>query len=242
MSPMAMEGLFIIGIFLAALWWVTRPRGGAASWRHPWVRAGRELGLAPTQDGVAGRVGRLEVSLAVDQGHLRIRVDGRETIPIDLVAGPAASAAEAVQTGDPVFDARVQVSGDVEVVAALLGWETRQALMAAVGDLGCTLRGGVLEATLRGPAPDPDLIVAQVRQLLVLARRLRWRAEAAAERLYDNAAEDPKPGVRLANLALLLARHAESEFADQALARAGDDPDARVRSAAGAAGAVARRA
>ena len=74
-----------------------------------------------------------------------------------------------------------------------------------------------------------ELIEAHVRALLELVQRLRWDDEAAAERLSENAGEDPKASVRLKNLRLLLEHRSDNPLARSAAERAVADRDERVR-------------
>lgn len=218
--------MFLVGLFILTR---TEPRD-----RSPWVAAARKLSLTAEEEGFSGVLRTLPVTARLDGQRVVFQIG-----PVDrLVEGldmralqdrtPEGAESRAM-TGDPIFDRQVAVLGPRHEVTVVMDWETRQRIATMVRDLNLVVSEGMFHATLHSADHSGALLAGEATALVTLARRLRFRPESAADRLFDNAAEDPKPQVRARNLEALLERFPDSELAREGARRARTDPDPRVR-------------
>jgi hypothetical protein len=137
-------------------------------------------------------------------------------IPLGLTIGPLPLTGPDRLSGDPGFDARVEVRGQPIEVAALLGVRVRSLVL----DL---MSSGHLKVELRNVSWGPrdarvhtcgDL-AARVRQVIDLARLLRLRPDDIPRRLAENALQDPVLAVRVHNLSMLLDSYPKADSARQ---------------------------
>ena len=145
------------------------------------------------------------------------------------------------EAGDPAFDERAHVEGQPMVLQALLDHGTRLAirnlLAGAVNDAAsgrtftarATLRGELTFVFAeKGPMFLRGTLPMALRAILDLARRL-VPPDSVADRLAENAREDPVEGVRLRNLEMLRKEYGGQPVASQALRVACGDASDVVR-------------
>jgi len=127
-----------------------------------------------------------------------------------------------IEIGDRPFDDAYFIQGPTRLVRALLDAEARR-LLIGMRDSWLTIAEGELQAL----APNQD--VAGVLSRLLKARKHFAPPIHILQRLVDNAANDPEPGVRLRNLLLLVRELSWSPETQGALQRACSDPVAEIR-------------
>ncbi|HEX5719579.1 MAG TPA: HEAT repeat domain-containing protein [Thermoanaerobaculia bacterium] len=179
---------------------------------------------------VKARAGEIEV---------RIEVSGEQHRPARIVVavpGPpgfrdvsirgAPLFRVAAKTGDPSFESRFVVEGPEPLVAALLDEETRR-LLSRWGFIPLWLSSGELLTHVT------DLQIFDVLPGLVEIGRRFAQPLDIPRRLAENATQDPKPGVRLQNLRLLIRELPDDPRTTWALREACSDssPEIRLRAA-----------
>jgi HEAT repeat protein len=211
-----------------------------------WHRAGKTLGLSGP-----GVLLGLQLEGAIGPFSVRVTVEGDKTKIVTRDERPSALADVAWQTafypgvgaslttGDPHFDALVEVRGDPVVAAAFLGASMRRFILRAAA-YPARFDHGVLDLQLPEVPQRTTSLVSAVRATVALARRMTAPRNLAA-RLTSNALRDPVPAVRLNCLERL--RESFPGGARPVLRAAMRDPDGAVRlQAAIALGAEGRTA
>lgn len=216
----------------------------AVAWRHEkeatgernrlWGLAARQLGPTfgtsfrwPGMHRIGGQSDGFEVVIEGSLGksaRTRWRVLGvphnlhltRESLGTSfgkMIAG------EDVQVGHAPFDRLVSVRGNETVLLALLDDATREMVMDAVVRNVARVVAGEIVLDESGFVSDPARLVEKARLLLSLAGRLTLGAGARdlVEQLRFNAARDPRAGVRLRNLEVLVQNYAGDPAARAAL-------------------------
>src|SRR3954470_11480551 len=179
------------------------------------------------------RDGPLAVKIEVPEGRKKYRCQ----IVVVIPPGPPGfsgvhirreeskpSGAHEIEIGDEPFDKAFYIVGPERLLTALLDVEMRQRLMALNAEtLGLEIVRGEL-----GVGTSADRIADLLPFLLDIARRCAQPLNVA-QRVADNAGQDPDAGVRLRNL-LVLAREFPGEPATtEVLRTACADANPRVR-------------
>ncbi|HEX4965368.1 MAG TPA: HEAT repeat domain-containing protein [Thermoanaerobaculia bacterium] len=140
------------------------------------------------------------------------------------------SRAQGIEIGDELFDKAFYVMGPLRLLTALLDVEMRQRLMIVSSDSeDLEIVQGVLRVGTVG-----GRVAHLLPFLLDIARRCAQPLDAA-QRLADNALQDPDAGVRIRNI-VLLAREFPGEPATLETLRAAcadKNPQVRLRAAKG---------
>jgi hypothetical protein len=232
----------------------------ARAWRQAAERAGltslkvsRSFGLV---SGLSGRAGPLEVRLkehhAEERLRTRVTLSGLAHGRGELVFGEVKFGAgrekqvvprEAMELGDPLFDARVRLRGSPELACAIFGAENRRLVLqlvqgrlegpvAPMVELEGTawLANGTLEVGLseRADLPTRACLFEALPRLIAIARGL-VRPPDLVDRLAHNLRHDPLPAVRQTNLAVLVERHRDHPRAQEALLDALGDRSEEIR-------------
>lgn len=187
---------------------------------------------------LAGNLGGFEVEATWGTGlgasALMIELRCHGHLPDDLELGPEpggprrALNEKDVLTGDPEFDALVWVKGDPTTIVAAFDGGTRR-LATRFTQRGAILMQGVLRAPSRlGRSAAPAQVVAAMRSLVELARRLAIQNELAV-RLARNANRDPVARVRANCLDQLAERFPRDDGTTRAFRSALSDRDPLVR-------------
>jgi hypothetical protein len=134
-----------------------------------------------------------------------------------------APGARKVEVGDELFDSTFSVEGPARLLSVLLDAETRR-LLVSVNTLGrLAISGGALRVEIF------DEHLKDILPLLFdLTRRLAEEI-SVAERLAENARQDPEAGVRLRNLLVLAREFSGEPGTTEALRAACSDPSPRIR-------------
>lgn len=139
---------------------------------------------------------------------------------------------ERLLTGDPLFDSAVRVSGSAEDVVPLLGAQARSAIRELVSQDAELKRGRLRLRRMGPPTQDAHALAAWGGLMAELAAHLSQQARKSL--LLENARNDPAPGVRAKNLALLVDKFPRAPETAQAVEAGLDDLDAAVRVVAAA--------
>ena len=129
-----------------------------------------------------------------------------------------------IEIGDPWFDSTFFIEGPARLVFTLLDGETRRLLTEVNNESRLEISNGVLRAE-----DTSDEKLPHVLPLLVEAGRRLARPLDALGRLSENACSDPKPGVRLSNLLLLVRELPGHPWTVEALRTACADPSPGIR-------------
>ncbi|MCB9652575.1 MAG: HEAT repeat domain-containing protein [Deltaproteobacteria bacterium] len=126
----------------------------------------------------------------------------------ELIATSPHIEAPLVRTQDAGLDAHVHVRGSEPYIRALLNEEHRRRIYRLTAELGISIAGGRVVWTPTDAAwsrPEGLIYVAHtIRELTRLATTLDVGDADIPRRLQHNAAADPTPQVRLANLCTLI--------------------------------------
>ena len=128
------------------------------------------------------------------------------------------------EVGDRVFDDAFFLEGPAQPILALLDEETRKLLTELNGMSKFSIASGELTATFYRDERITDIL----RHLLALGERLVPPFDIA-QRLAENANQDPIPGVRLQNLLLLIRERVHDPETAGALRKACSDPFPEIR-------------
>lgn len=239
-----MEVLWIVGAGLASILaglslrttWRNAGRGRLFADALAAVASDRGWKHEPMAKRVSGTVDGFEVTLegrADPSGSrlskqsqvLFLRISGGRPAPVQLSAKsdagePSTRGRPDLTTGDPVFDARVRVTGHPAdgILRQWLDAGTRQRILEAVA-LGVVYRHAEWTYT-RGMMTDPVAIGALLDRVLAAALALaRERTPGDLRRIVT---DDPVPAVRVAVLRDLLARgEADADWLEQLATSAG---------------------
>lgn len=130
---------------------------------------------------------RMVVTVPGPPGFLGLRIRRQTVKP-----------AREIEVGDEAFDDAFWIEGPLRLVTALLDFPTRRLIARAVVECELTLAGGDLEAyTFDARVPEV------LPKLVELGKRFTEPLDVA-QRVADNALQDPEAGVRLRNLLLLV--------------------------------------
>ncbi len=222
----------------------------AARWKT-WVEVGQRLGLAREDrgwlkaDALVGYLDRVEVvvdTFARSYGNSAqsfTRVVARAIdVPPDLQVGrehvlsglvKRAFTGADVEIGDPPFDDAALVRGPEDHLLAVLDADTRQRILARLGDPKAVVKDGQVELVQSGVCRKGEVLEGWIVAVRDQARDLALAPEAIPPALARNAHQDPVAGVRARNLEVLARRHPAHPDCAAALERALEDPDLSVR-------------
>jgi hypothetical protein len=227
-----LEASFVILVGAMGLWLsMAQSRGRLQAWREAVASCGLEVveasaGWTPRLRARAGQV-YARIETLGDKGRFaRISIEAPAPPDFQSVTIRAQTSLEIgreIEIGDRRFDDAFFIQGPARLVHALLDAEGRR-LLINMKDAGVMITGGELQAIATGPQEVAD----------VLSRLLRARKHFAPpihvlQRLVENAAGDPEPGVRLQNLLLLVRELSWSPETRGALLKACSDPVAEIR-------------
>ena len=135
--------------------------------------------------------------------------------------------AREIEIGDPPFDDTFLIQGPVPLVLALLGAETRGLLLRVNLNNPLEMSYGGLRVSLA-----EEKIPSVLPLILDIGQRFAQPVDIP-QRLAENARQDPKAGVRLQNLLLLIREHSENPRTAEVLRAACSDsrPEIRLRAA-----------
>ncbi|MBI5365630.1 MAG: HEAT repeat domain-containing protein [Planctomycetes bacterium] len=122
----------------------------------------------------------------------------------------AAGGRQRLRTGNESFDEQTWVSGAEAPTTALLDRATRAALTGVLAPRNGKVEGGTVAFELPGLIAEPERIVAAVRDLDDLTRRLSLTGRSVPELLHASATTDPIGPVRRRSLEVLI-RHYPQE-------------------------------
>ena len=181
----------------------------------------------PMSRRITGRSGPVEMRITGDKGYVRV---------VATVEGPPELAAVSIrheliflpkgrqiETGDPEFDDKFVIKGPRPFVCALLDAPVRRMLMRATDQGLLKLSGGELQF---------DGLDTKLADVLELFRDLGHRFADPPElprRLLENVRRDPKPGVRLQNLLVLVREYPGDPNTTSALHLGAKDSNAEVQ-------------
>jgi HEAT repeat protein len=130
--------------------------------------------------------------------------------------------AREIEVGDEAFDSRFFIEGPMRLVFTLLDAETRGLLIKVNSEVrGMKLMGGELRA-------EAEDLYTLLPLLVDLGKRLAQPVDVA-QRLAENATQDPEARVRLMNLLLLAREFPREPGTLEALRSACSDPSLEVR-------------
>ncbi|HEX6901669.1 MAG TPA: HEAT repeat domain-containing protein [Thermoanaerobaculia bacterium] len=137
-----------------------------------------------------------------------------------------------IEVGDEAFDSRFFVEGPIRTVFTLLDAEARRLLISADGASLWSKELELAGGEIRAETSD-DRLPAILPILLEVGRRFAQPVDVArwdvARRLAENAGKDPKAGVRLSNLLLLVREFPGEPGTVEALRAACSDPSPEIR-------------
>jgi len=132
--------------------------------------------------------------------------------------------AREIEVGDKAFDSAFYVVGPLRLLCALLDAETRHLLI----DVNAESRGmEIVDGEIRAETSDGQ-VSNLLRLLLEIGRRFAQPLDVV-QRLAENAKKDPKAGVRLRNLILLVHEFPGEPGTTEALRTACSDASAQIR-------------
>jgi hypothetical protein len=207
--------------------------------RRLWRDAAAACGLTVVGTSVWPR----RLKLAARAGPIEVRIEGTQqnigTRIVVMVPGPPGfgnvkirrevgeQGAREIEIGDEVFDRTFSIEGPMRLVCVLLDAKARRLLLRLSAKNRVEIAGGELRAEMF----DRE-VPAVLRLVLNLGRRFSKRTDVV-RCLAENAHQDPKPGVRLRNLLLLVHECARGPWTIKALRTAGSDPSPQIRLQAG---------
>lgn len=227
-----LEASFIIVAGALGLWLgLAQTRGRLQAWQEAVAACGLEVveesaGWNPRLRARAGQV-YARIETVGDRGRFaRISIEAPAPPDFHSVAirpQTTLDLGREIEIGDRPFDDAFFIQGPARLVRALLDAEGRRLLLGMRGSW-LTIADGELRAVV---TRSQDIAV-------MLSRLLKVRKHFAPpinvlQRLVDNAAGDPEPGVRLQNLLLLVRELSWSPETRKALHKACSDPIPEIR-------------
>ena len=128
-----------------------------------------------------------------------------------------------IESGDEVFDGTFSIAGPARLLCMLLDAETRRLLLRLNAKSAVEIAGGELRAEMH------DVEVPFLLPLLLDLGRRFAREMDVVQCLIENLRRDPKAGVRLSNLRLLVRECAWGPRTEEALRAACSDRSSQVR-------------
>ncbi len=185
---------------------------------------------SPGWSRVYGSVGRFALEVRADAGRsttIQLTTGLPETL--GLRRSHSLDLRRDHQVGIERFDERFRLEERRDVaVLARLGERTRTAMWAAVDEGGVQVRGGDLVWQKEGTR-DLAALTRVIGLMVELAEALCEHDGRPAEGLLHHAFEDPDPCFRRRCLDALLTSLRRAPEAEEAIARAADDPDPEIR-------------
>lgn len=210
---------------------IQRTRKRLKRWQDAATACGLRVTQAPTtwSTKLEARKGPLWVRIATSGSKgqsTRIVVAGSG--PPDLVAvrirpESLLQLAPESEIGDQAFDDAFFIEGPVRMAAALLDAEIRRLLL----DLNRENRVEIHLGGIRAEGSD-EKVLSLLPRLLDIGQRLAQPMNVS-QRLAENACKDPRPGVRLQNLLLLIREQPRDAGIVEAFRAACSDPSPQIR-------------
>jgi len=214
-----------------------------------WVRLQRYLSRLRLWEEAAAACGLLveecsgfwDLGLAIKarKGSLKVRIEtsrprGRVTRLVVEVPEPKhfsevrirrklAGWRRGIEVGDEAFDNTFFIEGPLQLVRALFDAQMRHLLIRVNAEAPLEIARGELRAEVR------DELVPKILSLLLEAASRFAHIEHVAQRVVENAHEDPEAGVRLQNLLFLVREHPKKRRTVEALRTACGDPSPQIR-------------
>ncbi len=213
-------------------------------WKRAWAAAAKELGYEADGLSLTGVhedvldvvVDTVSKGGSVNYMYTRARVSG-PVIPATLSIAAEGFFTRTfkspdIQIGHKPTDDALRIQGDDASALAVLGAETRDAIVSGVKKAAWVIDEGVVVHEIRGVL-SKDKVIAFVREVFDFVEHFRMDRHTIDERLRDNGISDPVPDVRLRNLRELASRIDRSAavrgLAEEAGRAACTSDDPRIR-------------
>lgn len=213
----------------AGLWHGIRGKKQKA-WQEVAVSCGLEIVETYTflRPVLKARAGRLTVWIeAYRDGNrscqIAVVIPGPPEFSMVRLLPESQTRAREIKIGDAPFDDSFFIQGPMPLVLALLDGETRRLLLRLNLNNPLEMSYGGLRVSL-----TEEKIPSVLPLLLDIGQRFAQPVEIP-QRLAENAQRDPKAGVRLQNLLLLIREHREDPRTAEVLRTACSDPSAEIR-------------
>lgn len=239
-SPQMTNLIFILVLCVAIIVAFTFTKASEQNFAGRLEELARTLGLecfysSARLPRLEGTIDGVRVTLRMNGDIAQITADPRGKIPRTLRLRPKVLKGrmgqligqQDIELGDDAFDEAVLVEGDETRAIAALDRETRKNVSLFV-TMGGTVSSGLVRGRVANMRMEPSKAVGTVQLMLKIAKGLALPADPE-DHLLLNAKKDPRPLVRLRNLAELVHYAPASTTTSQALKHGLGDASPKVQ-------------